>query len=85
MLFIKSNYAFTWEFDFGWPIDLFYLIILKVQLKVYEWLYTLKQSCSKLYEEQKLFNDHLMKMTRIPSNRAHKSGLGADSALSKFG
>ena len=44
----------------------------------------LKQSCSKLYKEQKLFYDQLMKMCEIVSNMAHKSDMGADSTLRKF-
>ena len=38
-------------------------------------LRNLKQSCIKLYKEQKLFYDQLLKMCRTCSKRAHKSVL----------
>jgi hypothetical protein len=48
-------------------------------------LCTLKQSCSKFVKEEKLFNDHLMKMNKTPLKVAHKAEIGAVWALSKFG
>ena len=47
-------------------------------------LSNLKQSCSKLYKEQKLFYDQLMKICRTVSNMAHKSDLGLNSTLRIF-
>jgi hypothetical protein len=45
---------------------------------VFSYSCTLKQSCEKIVTEQKLFNDHLMKITRTISKVAHKLGIGAD-------
>ena len=47
-------------------------------------LRNLKKSCSKLYKEQKLFYDQLMKICRTVSNMAHKSDLGLNSTLRIF-
>ena len=44
---------------------------------MFVWLYTLKQSCSKIYEEQKLFNDLELEICTTCSKVAQKSDLGA--------
>ena len=43
---------------------------------MFAWLCTLKQSCSKFYEEQKLFNDLELEMCTTCSKVAHKFDLG---------
>jgi len=43
---------------------------------MFAWLCTLKKSCSKLYEEQKLFNDLEIEMCTTCSKVSHKSNLG---------
>ena len=44
----------------------------------------LYQSCSQFIKEQKSQYDHLMKMARTCSNKAHKSGFPADFRLRNF-
>ena len=44
---------------------------------MFAWLGTFKQSCRKIYEEQKLFNDLELEMCTTCSKVAHKSDLGA--------
>ena len=46
--------------------------IVGVSLRMFTCLSNLKQSCSKFYKEPKLFYDHLIKMCRTCSKRAHK-------------
>ena len=47
-------------------------------------LSNLKQSCRELYVEQKFFYDHLMKMCRTCSKRAHKSVFRSNLKLWKI-
>ena len=47
-------------------------------------LSNLKQSCSKLYKEQKLFCDQVMKMCTTCSKWSHKSEIGLGSTLRNF-
>ena len=43
---------------------------------MFAWLCTLKQSCSKFYEEQKLFNDLELQLRTTCSIVTHKSDVG---------
>ena len=61
-----------------------YLTDSKDQPRDLAWLCTLYQSCSQFIKEQKSQYDHLMKMARTCSNKAHKSGFPADFRLRNF-
>jgi hypothetical protein len=47
-------------------------------------LFNLKQSCSKFYKEQNLFNDLEPKMSRTCPNKVHNSDFNAVLALRKY-
>jgi hypothetical protein len=51
---------------------------------MFAWLCTLKQSCSKFYKEQKLFNDLEPEMCTTCSKMAHKLDFSAILVLRKY-